>query len=1474
MSWQYQQSGYPIYLFTTPLKNQRKLFNKPVDVIGHWAAIIGSELCLSDWKTIKDFEKRGVSEPKLVGYTARPWPHNIIEKIANLIWQTSLQEKYVYDENNCQVFIRLLVDLVGDADVKAKFPTFFSEEVKKAGIARDSTFLIATAGMATVAAGTSLMFAPVDPSGASAAGFFIAASTALRSTTSLWTARINKEEFIKKAQTELRQRLISDQILLVGTRPGAALITTRAQSSDDVKELEITIACFQAILSDDERIQLQQLKKTSHDAQSIITFTAELDRLEGKRRGRSVASRLASFLQTVEQFTPIIDTYIQSNPEIAALIWGSIKLTFMFLANFTSYFQSFVELLNGFGTLCTRFANYQVVFKDSSRLRTLVCQFHTAVVTCCQKIIMAARQSLTSKLLKALTKSFQTELRGYVENIRTKAEDVQAEISLTKAQYDREEQQLQTKERQDAANYRKRLLAWTSKSNNEMEELQAQRRRNAAEQKRFRLLRDLSSYEFTSALNRTRNKRHLGTAQWVFKTPEFQEWANGNHSSVLHLTGKIGSGKTVLTSSIVEKLSQARPPNQFVSFFFLQFNDSVSLDTETITRSCVQQILSTASIGDSDPESISELDERVQEAKSSMFSREQLLELYSTASTLVKDWFIVIDGLDECSNSQQLSLLKFFKDVESLGETRCIKMLFSSREACSKVIGQIFPASTRLVTGRQETSSDIGVYVEDIIIDKVSSGELVVHDPGLIDEIANTIASKEHGMFLWAFLTIEDLCSAKNDKEIRQALQEIPTELPGTFDRALRRIVQRRNQEIAKKIFSWTKAVLRPLTLFQLREALSIEIGQHTLDHDSLINGIDRLSNWCESLIYVEETDNTIRFSHISVQEYLLKEVSGELQSLHIEAQKCDLLVGETCITYVNLHNFHTAIVERDNNVQKSPPSSLDMGQLAGRTIQSVIKGEVGTRMGRLAQRIVKPSSSSKTSANDALATFAPASAHPKNKAEYPFLEYATDHWFKHTTYLSSKRNPITWALLDKTIRKPPELSWGETWHHWTMRTEFRGRINPDAPMSRRQYLYYVRRLLEDLPSTPTCQIAGNAFLYADSAQEWGLACRAFQLFAEAHRNSQKIEGSTFQSSTQSILCKLAANKNHESCINECLTFVRQDLYHEGFVVETTNAIAFGISYIPPLANHETTRKCECAKRPFRVLQQDFCSLLATGYKREQERHLQAFAILASDLEFDAPITLKRLCETCQLEDDVLLDAMTGSGKFLLDVLVRTFMWTLFANPYPLESVVTLLGNHIALFFGLKFTDKVNSKLGSTQDQLDDSLLIINTASDLAEERLSIFFHTMGHVPLSKGIIREIFLIDLIPNASYLQDSTLDEIVGLFLLQSLEPGLDEIFYEIFRSSLMAYCWNLTAALLGDGPGLSKFGFYDLSNIRHALRCQKCQDLNRVNRSQAVPPKVDYVYNLCAVHIDTLDGVSLPAAFTVKNKSLWFILGKL
>lgn len=99
--------------------------------------------------------------------------------------------------------------------------------------------------------------------------------------------------------------------------------------SDAVVELETAVARFQAHLKDDERKKLQGLKATPHDIQAVIIFTAELDRSDLKRRGKSVATRLSSFLQTIQQFFPAIDTFVSSNPELAALIWGSVRLTFV-----------------------------------------------------------------------------------------------------------------------------------------------------------------------------------------------------------------------------------------------------------------------------------------------------------------------------------------------------------------------------------------------------------------------------------------------------------------------------------------------------------------------------------------------------------------------------------------------------------------------------------------------------------------------------------------------------------------------------------------------------------------------------------------------------------------------------------------------------------------------------------------------------------------------------------------------------------------------------------------------------------------------------------------------------------------------------------------------------------------------------------------------------------------------------------------
>ncbi|KAI1213538.1 uncharacterized protein F4807DRAFT_269963 [Annulohypoxylon truncatum] len=231
--------GYPIYLYTTTLSHQRHLgFKKPIDVFSHWAVYINNQcyelkkdndqakkrkdrkyfirsLPAHEWLQMKHDKEHNRPYEKVgpIGYTARPWSIETINHIANRVWEKPLQSKYVYDENNCQVFIRLLVDLIGNKQTQAEFPGFFDQYVKRAGTTRDSVFLLGTAAAATVAATVTFMAAPVDPTGTAAAGFALSAGMVLRSSTALWSDRIIKDKYIKEAQEELREELRRNGIL-------------------------------------------------------------------------------------------------------------------------------------------------------------------------------------------------------------------------------------------------------------------------------------------------------------------------------------------------------------------------------------------------------------------------------------------------------------------------------------------------------------------------------------------------------------------------------------------------------------------------------------------------------------------------------------------------------------------------------------------------------------------------------------------------------------------------------------------------------------------------------------------------------------------------------------------------------------------------------------------------------------------------------------------------------------------------------------------------------------------------------------------------------------------------------------------------------------------------------------------------------------------------------------------------------------
>jgi len=113
-------------------------------------------------------------------------------------------------------------------------------------------------------------------------------------------------------------------------RPTAAMALILSQQSSPQllpeKKLIEAIDDFQGILTEDQRTALKKIKSIP-DADAVLVFTAELDYSSRHSKGRSIATRLHSVLQSVREFSAVIDTFVSSNPEIAALIWGSVKLT-------------------------------------------------------------------------------------------------------------------------------------------------------------------------------------------------------------------------------------------------------------------------------------------------------------------------------------------------------------------------------------------------------------------------------------------------------------------------------------------------------------------------------------------------------------------------------------------------------------------------------------------------------------------------------------------------------------------------------------------------------------------------------------------------------------------------------------------------------------------------------------------------------------------------------------------------------------------------------------------------------------------------------------------------------------------------------------------------------------------------------------------------------------------------------------------
>ncbi|RJE18004.1 hypothetical protein PHISCL_09658 [Aspergillus sclerotialis] len=94
---------------------------------------------------------------------------------------------------------------------------------------------------------------------------------------------------------------------------------TDIRVADPTLSLKQALVDFEGILTEEQKRQCQA-STTKPDIASVIAFVAEIDANNNSTTKRCVAPRLCTFLQAIQQFSGVVDTFVNSNPTVAALV--------------------------------------------------------------------------------------------------------------------------------------------------------------------------------------------------------------------------------------------------------------------------------------------------------------------------------------------------------------------------------------------------------------------------------------------------------------------------------------------------------------------------------------------------------------------------------------------------------------------------------------------------------------------------------------------------------------------------------------------------------------------------------------------------------------------------------------------------------------------------------------------------------------------------------------------------------------------------------------------------------------------------------------------------------------------------------------------------------------------------------------------------------------------------------------------------
>ncbi|KAH8432790.1 uncharacterized protein LDX57_010417 [Aspergillus melleus] len=354
------------------------------------------------------------------------------------------------------------------------------------------------------------------------------------------------------------------------------------------------------------------------------------------------------------------------------------------------------------------------------------------------------------------------------------------------------------------------------------------------------------------------------TTEWIVDNPAFKAWLGGSASSVLWLTGKIGCGKTLVSSTVIQHLKSITQGTQcIVAHFFYSHSNRSRLDARHVFESYIKQIVGHLDLFQiACPGPIRSFIKRFYETDQQIPTfREIIHEIFLPLCQSRPGIIFVMDGLDECNRSQTL---KVFEALREISKLRSVKVFVSGREGLD-MTGAI-PGCATINIADDGNNDDLRAFVDWKIQIKMKERQLTESE-SVLQEIKAKLLERAGHMILWVNLQLEMLWDdCYTDSEIRKSLDSLPKDLSTTYDRCLAKIMGK-GMVFARKVLPWVAVAPEPFTGSQLQEAVALNPRTGLLDLDGFVP-VKELVKSCSHLITWDMNDE-IRLTHYSVSQFL-----------------------------------------------------------------------------------------------------------------------------------------------------------------------------------------------------------------------------------------------------------------------------------------------------------------------------------------------------------------------------------------------------------------------------------------------------------------------------------------------------------------------------------------------------------------------------------------------------------------------------